>query len=227
MNFSYRIEKFVIEASKEYNSKGRMILDIGAENTPYKKYFDMAKYFTHDVKQNKDKTISYVADLNKGLQEIPDNTFDCIICTQVLEHLIKPSVVFKEFYRILKPNGKVFMTTNFIYQIHMPPNDYYRFTKYGLKYLGESNGFIVKHLNPQGGIFHVLSYILTTLPINVFIKKINIFYYLYLTLFSLPIVLINLTACVLDIFDREKKLTINYEVIYKKTSKKIKAYKKN
>lgn len=226
MNYSYRIEKFIIEASKEYNDERKMVLDVGTENAPYKKYFDKAKYLTHDIKQNKEKTINYVADLNKGLKKIPDNAFDCIICTQVLEHLIRPAILFKEFHRILKPNGKVFLTTNFIYQIHMPPNDYYRFTKYGLKYLGESNDLIVKHLKPQGGIFQVLSYILTTLPIKVFIRKINIFYYLYLVLFSIPIVLINLTAYVLDVFDKDKILTINYEVIYKKQVKKIKADKK-
>jgi SAM-dependent methyltransferase len=221
-NVIYRIEKFVIGASKEYNKKGIIILDIGAGNTPYKKYFDKAQYFTQDIKQNKNKTIDYVADLNKGLKEISDKTFDCIICTQVLEHLKRPVLVYKEFHRILKPKGRVYLTTNFIYQIHMPPNDYYRFTKYGLKYLGESNGLIVKHLKPQGGIFQVLSYILTTLPIKILLKKINIFYYLYLVLFSIPIVLVNLTAYLLDFFDKDKQLTINYEVIYEKQLGKIK-----
>lgn len=214
MNFYYRIEKFVISVAKEYDKEGKKILDVGAGNSPYKKYFNKIDYFAQDVKQN--KNIDYINDLNNGLDAIDNASFDYILCTQVIEHLKEPPKVFQEFYRILKPGGKVFLTTNFIYQIHMAPNDFYRFTKFGLQYLGESNGFVVEHLKPQGGIFHALSYIITVLPIRLFLKKSEVLYYLYLILFSIPIILINLTAYVLDFFDIDKEMTINYEVIYRK-----------
>jgi hypothetical protein len=98
----------------------------------------------------------------------------------------------------------------------MEPNDYYRFTKYGLKHLGESHGFVVEHIEPHGGIFHVLSYIIITLPIRLFLQpypKVGIW---YMVLFSPFIAVINMSAFVLDHFDREKRLTINYEVVYRK-----------
>lgn len=214
MNFYYRIEKFVILASKECDQAGKKLLDIGAGSSPYKKYFKKIGYFAQDIKQN--KNIDYAGDVDDGLSAIASASFDYILCTQVLEHLKEPPKAFQEFSRILKPGGKIFLTTNFIYQLHSVPDDYYRFTKFGLKYLGQANGFAVERLKPQGGIFSVLSYILATLPIRLFLERSKALYWLYLILFSVPIVLINLIACVLDFLDRNKKMTINYEVIYRK-----------
>ena len=42
----------------------------------------------------------------------PDNSFDSIIFTEVLEHLYEsPIKILEEFYRILKPNGILLITT--------------------------------------------------------------------------------------------------------------------
>lgn len=209
-------ELFLNLLDKKYNKKGKKLLDIGAGQAPYKKYFKKLDYFTQDIKQDKNKTIDYIGDINQSLKMIDKDSFDYILCTQTLEHLKEPQSALQEFYRILKPGGRVFLTTNFIYQIHMAPNDYYRFTKFGLKHLGKSNGFIVEHLKPHGGIFQVLSYVVITLPIRLFLKRNIFFYYLYLALFAIPIILFNLAALALDIFDTDKEMTINYEVIYKK-----------
>ncbi len=38
-------------------------------------------------------------------------------------------------YRLLKPGGKLILTTRFIFPLHDIPHDYYRFTIFGLKYL--------------------------------------------------------------------------------------------
>lgn len=202
--------------AKQYDKQGKRILDIGTANSPYKKYFKKIDYFTYDIEQNENGNIDYVGDINDGLKAVPDSNFDFILCTQVLEHIKNPSWAFREFYRILKPDGKIFLTTNFIYQIHMAPNDFYRFTKFGLQYLGESNGFAVEHLKPQGGIFHTLSYIITVLPIRLFLKKSKALYHLYLILFSIPIVFLNLMSYFLDVFDVDKEITINYEAIYRR-----------
>jgi len=220
MNFYYQIEKFVMGVVEKYDKKGKKLLDIGAERSPYKKYFKKLKYYSQDIKQNKVKTVDYVGDLNKGLKNIKSESFDYILCTQVLEHLQKPDKAFKEFYRILRSNGKLFLTTNFFYQIHMIPNDYYRFTEHGLRYLGRENGFKIKHLRSQGGVFQVLSYVLSTLPIRLFLKEGSVLYKLYLIMFSPVIIGLNLSAYVLDFLDRKREMTINYEVIYEKASRK-------
>lgn len=215
MTFYYKLDRFVMDVATRYDRPGKKLLDIGAETSPYRSYFTQVSYYAHDIKQDKKHSFDYTGDLNKRLST-PSESMDYILCTQVLEHVQKPHKAFEEFNRILKRNGKLFLTTNFLYQIHMEPHDYYRFTKYGLYYLGEAHGFKVIHLAPQGGIFHVLSYIITTAPIRLFFEDHPKGALIYIGLFSPIIAFINLTTSLLDRFDRDKRLTINYEVIYEK-----------
>lgn len=220
MHFYFRIEQFVQIVAQQYDKKGKELLDVGAEHSPYRKYFHNLIYVTSDAQQNEKKSIDVIADFNKKADTIKDGSFDYILCTQVLEHLQNPHIAFAEFYRILKPGGKVFLTTNFIYQIHMEPYDYFRFTKYGLVYLGESAGFHVEHIKPHGGIFHVLSYIIATIPIRLLFDNHPKIALAYIALFSPIIAVLNLLAIILDTFDRHKKLTSNYEVIYRKDTRR-------
>lgn len=37
--------------------------------------------------------------------DLPDNSYDCIFCIDVLEHIHKPEEALKELHRILRPNG--------------------------------------------------------------------------------------------------------------------------
>lgn len=215
---AYRIDVFVKNIASSINKKNKMLLDIGAENSPYKKYFNKLQYFTLDIEQNSNKTISFVGDLNEKIDIIKSNSFDYILCTQVLEHIKRPHNAFSEFSRILKPGGKLFLTTHMSFDLHMEPNDFFRFTKYGLKSLGEDVGLKLVHLQPHGGIFHVLSYILTGLPIKV-IGRDNIFYYLYLILLFVPILIFNIFIYAIDYLDRAKSMTLNYECIYEKSKR--------
>lgn len=212
----YRIQKFVEHVSKSYNYKNKKILDIGAGDLPFKKYFSENSYFSQDIIQNKTNSINFIGDMNKGIPAIKKESFDYILCTQVLEHLYDPKESFKEFSRILKPKGYLFLTTHMVFDEHMEPNDYFRFTKYGLKTLGDMSGFNLSHISPHGGIFTVLAYLISFLPIKLFMKRNSVIYYVYLVLFFLPIVTINVLCYFLDFLDRKKTLTINYECIFKK-----------
>ena len=46
----------------------------------------------------------------EDLSRFENNTFDCVICSEVLEHLYDPLVAIKEAYRVLKPGGKYIVT---------------------------------------------------------------------------------------------------------------------
>lgn len=216
MNFYYQIERFVIEVSKKYDKEGKKILDVGAGGGGYGGYFKKTSYIACDIKQNDKKTIDIVGDFMGEVGKFKKGHYDYVLCTQVLEHFEDPMMAFQRFNRVLKPEGKLFLTTNFIYQIHMEPNDYFRFTKYGLVSLGEKNGFKVESIKPQGGVFSVLVYVLVTLPLRLGLEKSRWLSYLYIVVLSPVIVLGNLLAVFLDQLDKEKKLTINYEVIYVK-----------
>jgi SAM-dependent methyltransferase len=75
--------------------------------------------------------IDLVADAH-DLHMVESETVDCILCANVLEHVKYPTQVASEFFRILKPGGKVYINTPFIFPYHADPDDYYRYSYNGL-----------------------------------------------------------------------------------------------
>lgn len=209
MNFYWQIDRFVMDLVKKYDRKGKKLLDVGAGECRYKKLFKNLTYLSQDIKQNGQKTVDYVKELDQV-----SGKFDYILCTQVLEHLTRPEPAFREFKRLLKPGGKLFLTTNFIYQLHLEPADYWRFTEHGLRFLGQAAGFKAGKIKSQGGIFQVLAYVLITLPLRIGLDRWRLSYWLYIVMFSPVIMVINLTAVGLDWIFKTKSLAINYEAIY-------------
>jgi ubiquinone/menaquinone biosynthesis C-methylase UbiE len=64
------------------------------------------------IKSAKNKTvgISFNASLAEQLP-YKNNSFDYILCTEVLEHVISPSQTITELVRVLKPDGTILITT--------------------------------------------------------------------------------------------------------------------
>jgi SAM-dependent methyltransferase len=61
-----------------------------------------------------------------------DATFDAIVCTEVFEHLLEPPAAAREMIRVLKPGGRLALTTRFCFPLHERPSDFWRFTPYTL-----------------------------------------------------------------------------------------------
>ena len=208
-NHAYSIEKFVQKAAKECNKKNIKVLDIGAGELPYKEYFNKCRYYTQDI-FNYNNAIDYVSDAKKI--PVKDNSFDYVICTQVLEHINEPHLVIKEMHRLLKKGGKVYLTTHGNFEEHSIPYDFFRYTRYGLAFLATSNNFKVKSITPQGGRFiAVAKYIQTLFPR---ILKNVYLVYIYYIIAIVPIFLLHLIFFYLDKLDKEKSLTLNYECIF-------------
>ena len=126
--------------------KGR-VLDIGAGNAPYRKFFRKARDYLRLDKYSYENT-DINADVTKKLP-IGDNSFDSVVCIQLLEHVNKPQKVINEIYRVLKDDGVCLLTTHMAAPLHGEPYDYYRFTKYGLKDLFKK--FKSVEVVPNGG----------------------------------------------------------------------------
>ncbi len=79
-----------------------------------------------------------------------DQAFDLVLCTQVLEHVEQPFEVVQEIHRVLRPHGKVFLTTHGIWKEHAEPFDRWRFTPDGLRAVFKP--FAAQPcITPQGG----------------------------------------------------------------------------
>lgn len=64
--------------------------------------------------------------------QIPDNSFDFIYSLDCFEHINKPWLAAKEITRILKPGGLAYIITLFAWRYHKAPEDYFRYTPFGL-----------------------------------------------------------------------------------------------
>ena len=131
------------------------LIDIGCGSKPYK---DMLSPFV-DEHVGVDHKATFHDKSNIDLfgtaYEIPaDNkSFDSAICTAVLEHLEEPEQALRECHRVLKPGGAAIYSVPFIWHLHEEPRDFYRYSKYGLKYLFEKTGFEVLEITPLSGFW--------------------------------------------------------------------------
>ena len=61
--------------------------------------------------------------------------YDCVLSTQVLEHVEDPQGYLEECHRVLTPGGHLVLTTHGLFEDHACPYDYWRWTADGLKRL--------------------------------------------------------------------------------------------
>jgi SAM-dependent methyltransferase len=72
-----------------------------------------------------------IADLTKP-NDIPSDSYDCIICTHVLHLLIELNQAIAELHRILKPGGVLLVAVPFVSMYKPGLHDIWRFTPEGL-----------------------------------------------------------------------------------------------
>ncbi len=75
---------------------------------------------------------------------------DTVFLFEVLEHVHETESVLDEIARVLAPGGRLFLSVPFIYPIHDAPNDFKRFTRFGLSESLKRSGFDVKKMVAHG-----------------------------------------------------------------------------
>ena len=78
---------------------------------------------------------THVGDICALNATLGDGAFDYIVCTEVLEHTLRPWDAARELRRLLKPAGHLFVSVPFNFRIHGPLPDCWRFTEHGLRAL--------------------------------------------------------------------------------------------
>lgn len=106
-----------------YSTKGKLIAYSLADSGRGKKALDVGcrdGYWSEELKKKGYDVVpcdiapscphALVVDANERLP-FCDNEFDLLWCSEVIEHLLDPAFTIQEFKRVLKPGGKLLMTT--------------------------------------------------------------------------------------------------------------------
>jgi SAM-dependent methyltransferase len=129
-----------------YECCGR-VLDLGCGDQPFSRDLSHTDYVGLDKGPVPDGVRGDALSL-----PVSENTFDHVVSTQVLEHVPEPFRFFSEIARVLKTGGTALITTNMMWNIHLGPEDYYRFTRFGLHHLADEAGLSVVDTIEVGSI---------------------------------------------------------------------------
>jgi ubiquinone/menaquinone biosynthesis C-methylase UbiE len=173
------------------------LLDFGCGSKPYEEYFKHCTSYTGlDIEVSGHSHQHEKIDVFYDGKTIPfpDNHFDAVFSTEVLEHIFNPDTILKEIYRVMKPGAHLLLTCPFTWPEHEIPYDYARYSSFGLKSLAEKNGFELVNQEKTGHFFEVIMqqwilYVFYWIP-----KKPS---WLYLTLHQLlllPFVLVTIVV---------------------------------
>ena len=161
---------------KKYSTNER-VLDIGSGGSSYDKFFP--NRLTVDI--DPDRKPEIVADIHR--MPFNDGEFNFVLCTEVIEHAENPQVAVRELYRVLKPGGTLVLSTRFVFPIHDSPNDFWRFTLFGMRKL--FSDWEIIELAPETHTFTTIGVLLqrigyqTKLKMN-FVSKFIIFALAYI-----------------------------------------------
>lgn len=151
--YTYWSKTNIMNLAKDLKSQAN-VLDVGSGGQWARNVFETKghKYLGCDIKECVNPEIQdfFVEDARIPL---PDNSQDLVISNSVLEHIDTPELSVSEVNRVLKKGGRFYCQTNFLYQEHGNPYDYYRFTLNGLSALMMRNNFLTSDAAKIGNFF--------------------------------------------------------------------------
>lgn len=63
----------------------------------------------------------------ENMKQVKSDSYDLVVCTEVLEHVKKPWLAADEMYRVAKNNGYILLTVPCNIKFHGCPDDFWRF----------------------------------------------------------------------------------------------------
>jgi SAM-dependent methyltransferase len=166
-------DEWVAAAVQRHFPQGQSVLDIGAGTCPYKSLFTGHRYMAHDFGEYTGVKLGGGTDygdinIKSDIVAIPleagsqDNT----ICTEVLEHVPDPVAAVKEMARLVRPGGKIIITTPFTSGLHQEPYHFYAgFSTHWFHHVAGLFGLDVVELESNGGFFKLMAQELSRLSV--------------------------------------------------------------
>jgi len=158
LHFETEIEEAVAAFAASLPA-GARVLDAGAGEGQYARHFAAQRYCGVDLAVG-DAAWDYSRlDVIANLGALPfrPRVFDAALHIVTIEHLPEPGLALAEISRALKPGARLLIAAPHEWEVHQAPHDYFRYTRYGLRYILEKAGFEPVELRAAGGYFRLLA----------------------------------------------------------------------
>lgn len=124
--------EFFIEHMEVAEFEGRRVLEVGSAygNGSVRplivKFGKPAEYIGTDIKGG--KFVDRVVSAERLVEEFGEESFDVVVCTEVLEHVVDWRLAINNMKAVLRPGGILYLTTRTVpYPYHGSPHDHWRF----------------------------------------------------------------------------------------------------
>ena len=133
------------------------VLDVGCGRKPYAHLTRATRYVGVDIDTPATRALA-AADHYYDGRTLPfaDASFDAVLCSQVLEHVFTPAEFLREIHRVLRPGGVLLLATPFVWDEHEQPQDFGRYSSFGLKDLLQRTGYTVEQQRKTCADFRVI-----------------------------------------------------------------------
>jgi SAM-dependent methyltransferase len=151
---------------------------------------------------------------------VENDSFDVVICTEVMEHVVDPQKLIQEISRILKPGGLLLLSAPLGSGLHQEPHHYYGgFTPYWYRHFFPKFGFCDLDITANAGSFSFfaqesLRFARLSIPTHLYAPLLIRIAWapFWIILAPLLCILIPLLARFLDRYDTGKHFTVGYHV---------------
>ncbi len=215
---SYLRRRLLFRAIKQVSPQLQgKLLDFGCGRKPYRTLFaHNTQYIGVDKRQSgHDHTNSQIDVFYEDTLPFDNDSFEALLCIEVMEHVFEPNDTLKELNRVLKVGGKALFTTPFVCNEHEVPYDYARYTSYGWQHLAKKHGFRIVVQHKIGNFANTLAYLMLLYPFawaNRYLSN----YVLYVLLSPFT-TLYNLLGLFFGwLLPKEQSLYLNYLVLLQK-----------
>jgi len=89
---------------------------------------------------------------------LSDASCDLVMIPNLVHHVADQQRLFREVARIVRPGGQIYVFEPILRELHQVPDDYLRYTPYGLRNVLDGVGFDAERIETEGGPFQAIAY---------------------------------------------------------------------